>query len=107
MCSPLLSQLIDGQTGEWVQCVPEAVVIIRCQLIVMSDAIFQSIERDEWLWLRDLVFVAEVWGFPTLLHTAIELTRMHHFLCGHFTHGVVMSYLPKGEWMVSCEKKGV
>jgi hypothetical protein len=32
---------------------------------------------------------------------------MHHFLCGHFTHGVVMSYLPKGEWMVSCEKKGV
>jgi hypothetical protein len=73
----------------------------------MSDTIFQGIEGDEGLRLRNLVFVAEVWGFPTLLHTAIELMRRHYFLCSHFTHSVVTGCLSPGGWMISFEKRDV
>ncbi len=74
MCSPLVSQSIDGEAGESPRYVPEAVIVIGCKLVVMSDSILQGIERDEGLWLGNLVLVAEVEGAVSLLHTAVCIT---------------------------------
>jgi hypothetical protein len=76
MCSPLISQSIDRETRNRPRHIPEAVIVVRCKLIVMSDAVFQGIERDERLRLRDFIFLAKVYGSITLLYTAIQLGRV-------------------------------
>lgn len=38
---------------------PESEVIVRCELIVVSDSRFESSEGCQWLWRRCLVLVAD------------------------------------------------
>jgi hypothetical protein len=73
MCSPLVSQSIDRGTRNRPRDIPEAVIVVRRKFIVVSDSILQGIEGDEGLRLWDLVFLAEVGGSVSLLHTAVEL----------------------------------
>jgi len=73
MCSPLVSQSIDRKTRIRPRDIPEAVIVVRRKLIVVSDSILQGIEGNEGLGLWDLVILAEVGGSVSLLHTADEL----------------------------------
>jgi len=88
MCSPLVSQSIDQETWSRPRHVPEAVIVVGRELIVMSNPILQSIERDERLRLWNLIFLAEVCSSVTLLHTAIELGGLQWLLGGHFRQNI-------------------
>lgn len=88
MLAPILriNTYVSGMRERYLD-LPEGIVVVARQLIMVSDAIFQGGERAEWLRGRGLIFIADVCcgGFRVGFSWSCGVAHCSRDMCGQLT----------------------